>query len=112
MQNDRETAYYTHRRLSEYGEKIPMAKSNLQMYWTEMINQSSSNIWKVFKRTVSMTRFCQPESIRLAPEAPIRVGPKQMARLPAVMRLLLACSWTLFKCCNTISTHRLAKREE
>lgn len=69
-----------------------------------MMNQSSSKIWNVFSRIVSMTRFCQPESIRLAPEAPMRVGPKQMAMLPAVIRLLLACSWTLFKCYTLVST--------
>lgn len=38
------------------------------------MDQSSSKIWKVFNKTVSMTRFCQPESTKLAPDAPIRVG--------------------------------------
>lgn len=37
--------------------------------------QSSSKIWKVLFRIVSMTRTCQPASAMLPPElAPIKVG--------------------------------------
>lgn len=106
MQNEREIRSILHRNhrttiidLCGYAEKKRFVRRT-----GRMMNQSSSKIWKVFNRTVSMTRFCQPESIRLAPEAPIRVGPKQMAMLPAVIRLLLACSWTLFKCYTLVST--------
>ena len=74
----------------------------------QWINQSSSKIWKVLTRMVSMTRTCQPASAMAPAElAPIRVGlsctivsikrcsfpvvgiltyPKQMAMFPAFIR--------------------------